>query len=108
MSEEEPPISYRVLKPGARVVTSDGEEIGKVREVLDNQDEDIFDGLVIEGRHGRRFVDAPEVARITESTVTLTLDSQAAASLPENDPAGGPEFSANPKSGRFRRAWRRR
>ena len=108
MSEEEPPISYRVLKPGARVVTSDGEEIGKVREVLDNQDEDIFDGLVIEGRHGRRFGDAPEVARITESTVTLTLDSQAAASLPENDPAGGPEFSANTKSGRFRRAWRRR
>ena len=108
MSDEEPPISYRVLQPGARVVTSDGEEIGKVREVLDNQDEDIFDGLVIEGRNGQRFVDAPEVARMTESTVTLTLDSAAAASLPERDPAGGPEFSANTKGGRFRRAWRKR
>lgn len=107
MSEEEP-ISYRLLKPGARVVTSDGVEIGKVREVLDNLDEDIFDGLVIEHHNRRRFVDAPEVGRITASTVTLTIDSARAESLPERDPAGAPEYSANTGKGRFGRAWRRR
>ena len=32
---------------------------------------------------GRRFVDAPEVARITLRQVTLTIDAAEAASLPE-------------------------
>ena len=53
--------------------SSDGEEIGKVVEVLDNYRENIFDGLVIETAKGPRFVDAPEVARIAERAVTLTF-----------------------------------
>lgn len=108
MSEEEPAVSYRVLEPGTRVVASDGVALGTVAEVLENRLEDIFDGLVIDTPGGRRFVDAPEVARITASTVTLAIDGGQAARLPERDPAGGPEFSANTRGGRFRRPWRRR
>lgn len=108
MSDDEPAISYRVLEPGTRVVTSDGVELGTVAEVLENRLEDIFDGLVVDTPAGRRFVDAPEVARITASVVTLTIDGTQAAGLPERDPAGGPEFSANTSAGRFRRPWRRR
>ncbi len=108
MSDPDTAISYRVLEPGTRVVTSDGHDVGTVAEVLENTMEDIFDGLVVDTPAGRRFVDAPEVARITAAVVTLTIDSAEAARLPERDPAGGPEFSANTKSGRFRRAWRRR
>ena len=111
MSDEEPPISYRVLQPGARVVTSDGEEIGKVREVLDNQDEDIFDGLVIEGRHGQRFVDAPEVARIAERRVTLAIPAERASTLGPPEP-GTPVYHADVGAGRLRRlfggGWRRK
>lgn len=108
MSDDPPAISYRVLERGTRVVTSDGVDLGRVAEVLDNRAEDIFDGLVVDTPQGRRFVDAPEVARITEQVVTLTIDSASAAALPERDPAGAPEYSANRRGGRFGRAWRRR
>jgi len=108
VNDEEPAVSYRVLEPGTRVVTSDGVDLGRVAEVLENRMEDIFDGLVVETPDGRRFVDAPEVARITASVVSLTIDSSQASRLPERDRAGGPEFSANTRGGRFRRAWRRR
>ena len=37
--------------------------------------------------HGRRFVDAPEVARIAERWVTLTITAREAQQLPE--PGGG-------------------
>ncbi len=60
---------------------SDGGEVGRVRRVLDNVRENIFDGIVIETRAGRRFVDAPEVARIAERAVTLTITEEQVESL---------------------------
>ena len=68
-------ISYKVLERGTPVVDRDGAEVGTVREVLENQAEHIFDGLVLDTPGGQRFVDAPEVARIAERRVTLTLDA---------------------------------
>ena len=59
-----------------------GVVIGKVHRVLDNAREHIFDGIEIATPGGRRFVDAPEVARITEQRVTLTIDAAEAANLP--------------------------
>jgi sporulation protein YlmC with PRC-barrel domain len=105
--DDGPAISYKLLARGTRVVTSDGAEIGTVAEVLDNARENIFDGIVVRTPSGTRFVDAPEVGRITERTVTLTIDAVQAGELPERDPkGGGGEFRANPKS-RFS-PWRRR
>ena len=83
-------ISYKVLERGTPVVDRDGAEVGTVREVLENQAEHIFDGLVLDTPGGQRFVDAPEVARIAERRVTLTLDAAQAAALPERDSAGAP------------------
>jgi sporulation protein YlmC with PRC-barrel domain len=104
-------ISYKVLERGTPVVTSDGSEIGSVREVLENVAEHIFDGLVIQTPGGERFVDAPEIARIAERRVTLTLDAEGAASLPERDPKGAPTFRANARGGRMSRlfggGWKR-
>src|SRR4051794_35642247 len=95
-------ISYKLLKRGVPVVTSDGVEVGTVDRVLDNEREQIFDGIVM--RAGRRelFVDAPEVARVAERRVTLSIDAAAAAQLPEHEP-GAPEFQANPRVGRLSR-----
>ena len=77
-------VHYTALELGTPVVSSDGEEVGKVLEVLDNLPEHIFDGLVIETVGGeRRFVDAPEVARTAERAVTLTIS---AAQVAELDP----------------------
>ena len=71
--------------------SSDGEQVGKVAEVLDNYREHIFDGLVIQTTGGeRRFVDAPEVARTAERAVTLTITAAECAELPPPPKQGPP------------------
>lgn len=74
-------ISYKLLQRGTVVRTSDGQELGTVDEVLDNVKENIFDGIVVNTPQGLRFVDAPEVGRIAERAVTLTIDAYEAAQL---------------------------
>jgi hypothetical protein len=104
-------ISYKVLRRGTPVWTADGTELGRVRAVLENEREHIFDGIVLRTPEGERFVDAPEVGRITEASVTLTIDSAEASTLPAYQ-RGAPEFSANPRAGRLGRllggGWKRR
>lgn len=92
-------ISYKVLTAGVPVVSADGERLGVVVEALDNAREQIFDGIVFDGPSGRRFVDAPEVARIAERAVTLTLTAAEAAHLPARDDKGGAEFEAKAPRG---------
>lgn len=83
-------MDYTALERGAPVFSSDGQEVGKVVEVLDNSREHIFDGLVIETVGGeRRFVDAPEVQRTAERAVTLNITAAECANLPP-PPSQGP------------------
>jgi hypothetical protein len=104
-------ISYKLLERGTAVQASDGASVGKVERVLENPREHIFDGIVISTPGGLRFVDAPEVGRIAERLVTLSIDADEAARLPEPDP-GAPEYKANTASGRLSRmfggAWRKK
>lgn len=76
-------ISYKALPRGTHVRDSEGADVGKVRRVLDNARENIFDGIVVETPHGMRFVDAPEVAHIAERAVTLNITAEEVAALPE-------------------------
>ncbi len=108
--DEGHPISFRILARGTAVWSSDDQEIGTVEGVLATDREDIFDGIVIRTTGGRRFVDAPEVRRIAERRVTLSITSAEAEQLPE--PERGPkEYRANPGAGRLARlfggGWRR-
>jgi hypothetical protein len=80
--DDGPQIGYKLLPRGTPVHSSDGVEVGKVHKVLDNAREHIFDGIIITTSDGQRFVDAPEVARITERRVTLTIDAADAKQLP--------------------------
>jgi hypothetical protein len=85
------PTSYLELPEGVAVLTSDGAEIGKVAHVLADADADIFDGLVIDTRHGpggHRFADATQVAGLYTGGAVLALDAAAAERLPE--PAENP------------------
>ena len=82
MDDDGHAISYKVLRRGTPVRTADGVQLGTVRRVLDNARENIFDGIVVDTRDGQRFVDAPEVARVAERGVTLTIDAAEAAQLP--------------------------
>ena len=82
MDDDDHQVSYQALPRGVPVHASDGTQVGKVHRVLDNKREHIFDGIVIDTGRDRRFVDAPEVARITLRRVTLTIDAAEAAELP--------------------------
>ena len=55
--------------------------------MLDNAREHIFDGIVIDTDKGRRFVDAPEVDRIFERAVVLSITAAEAEALPEQPSA---------------------
>jgi hypothetical protein len=78
--------------------------VGTVHEVLDNTREHIFDGIVVSTPDGRRFVDAPEVGRITDQRVTLTIDSAAVSALPAPDaPTGPPAAGGESLVGRWRK-----
>lgn len=87
MEDDGHAIGYKVLARGTPVRTADGVVIGTVRRVQDNAREHIFDGIVIDTDDGRRFVDAPEVARIFERAVVLTISAAQAGELPEPDSA---------------------
>jgi hypothetical protein len=108
--DEGHPISFRLLARGTPVWSSDDREVGTVDSVLATDREDIFDGIVIRTGNDRRFVDAPEVARIAERRVTLSITHAEAEQLPEPT-RGAPQFKANPAAGRWSRffggGWRR-
>ena len=110
------PISYEVLEKGTSVISRDGREVGKVEHVLAAEEEDIFDGIVIDARlgpGGHRFADAEQVDSINERAVILTLDAEACQRLPE--PSANPAvMQADPSWGdtvdermleKLRRAW---
>ncbi len=96
-------IGYKVLKRGTPVRSSDGVQVGTVRRVQDNAREHIFDGIVIDTPEGTRFVDAPEVARIFERAVVLTITAEQARALPEQGSAVATRMSS---AGPVRRAKR--
>src|SRR4051794_35925148 len=103
--EDDHQIGYQALPRGVPVQTSDGAQIGTVHRVLDNAREHIFDGIVIDTPDGRRFVDAPEVARITPRRVTLTIDAGDAAELPAHT---GKLGAMQTRAQRAGRRWKRR
>jgi hypothetical protein len=105
IEEDEHQIGYKALPRGVPVHTSDGVQLGTVHRVLDNEREHIFDGIVVTTKDGRRFVDAPEVARITVSRVTLTIDAEAAKDLPEHRGLRG---ALETRAKRTGRRWKRR
>jgi hypothetical protein len=95
-------VHYTAVGRGTPVYDSEEVEVGKVREVLDNYREHIFDGLVIETAHGDlRFVDAPEVRRTAERGVTLTITAAEVDQLPP--PESGPSLFRPRAGGRLSR-----
>ena len=105
------PIAYTALQPGTHIFASDDVELGTVERVIENKKEHIFDGIVMRTGGGLRWVDAPEVARIAERRVTLTIDAAAASTELTDYAPGPPEYRANMRGGRLSRffggGWKR-
>jgi hypothetical protein len=89
VNAEEPaaePSSYLTLEAGTKVLSSDGEQIGEVAHVLAVEEDDIFDGIVVDASWlpgGHVFADAAQVQEIRTGAVTLKLDAEACRSLPQ-------------------------
>ena len=112
MSDYGDPIAYTALQPGTAIVSSDEVELGTVERVTENKKENIFDGIVMRADRGFLWVDAPEVARIAERRVTLTIDAATAATVLTDYAPGAPEYRANVRGGRLSRffggGWKKR
>ena len=66
------PASYFTLATGTPVCDRFGQSVGEVKKVLIAWGE-YFDGVIVTTRDGDRFVDAPEVRRITGERVELSV-----------------------------------
>jgi uncharacterized protein YrrD len=88
------PISYLALEKGTPVVTQSGTSLGTVEHVLQDSALDFFDGIVVETKKGRRFVDSGQIGSITRTSVQTTVSDDEAETLPE--PNGNGVFEADP------------
>jgi hypothetical protein len=80
--ESETVISWRAVGAHAKVIASDGVEVGHVTEVAALAEEDIFHGVVfVHHLLGHHFLaPASDIDRITERAVYLKSTSKAAES----------------------------
>jgi hypothetical protein len=77
------PVSWMLVEPGWKVVSSDDHGIGRVDEVVGDMNADIFTGIkVLTGLLGKpKYVPSEQVAEITEGCVALTLSEDDAQML---------------------------
>ncbi|MDX6439336.1 MAG: hypothetical protein QOF45_1919 [Gaiellaceae bacterium] len=67
MSDEPDPVAWLLIEPGWKVVDANGEKVGKVDEVLGDEQTDIFHGLIVSGEE----IDADRIAEIREGKIRL-------------------------------------
>jgi hypothetical protein len=69
------PVSWYVIESGWAVLDSSGEDVGKVAEVLGDEDHDIFDGLAVATGllASPRYVASEHVETILEGEIHLDL-----------------------------------
>jgi hypothetical protein len=80
--DESPPSSYLLLAKDTPVFGSDGGVAGKVKEVLCDPGDDIFDGLVLATSLGDRYLQADQVTAIHERGVDVAIPAAQALQLP--------------------------
>jgi Helix-hairpin-helix motif len=79
--DEGPPSSYLLLAKDTPVFGSDGGVAGRVREVLCDPGNDIFDGLVLATQLGDRYISADQVSAIHERGVDVAIPATEALKL---------------------------
>lgn len=88
------PISYLALKKDTPVLSVDGDQIGEVERVLDDQSLDLFDGITVKTSEGLRFADADAITEITDKYVQTTATSAADLPTPHAAPVYRPNEDA--------------
>jgi uncharacterized protein YrrD len=82
------PVSWLMIEPGWTVVAADGSEIGRVEEVVADEETDIFNGLAVStGVLAKpKYVPAERVSGITEGEVRLDLAADGIGELDDHEP----------------------
>lgn len=91
------PVAWTVVERGWTVAASDGNEVGKVDQVLGDPEADIFDGLAVgTGTVLDRplYVPSEKVGEIEEGTVHLGIDSEEYKRLEPYEPPPSERFLA--------------
>lgn len=83
VAAEETHIAWTALDRGHPVRGSDGEQVGKVAQVVADEQKDIFSGITFRSHlfDAERFAPADLVGAITSESVHLTIPSSAAEGL---------------------------
>jgi hypothetical protein len=81
------PIAWTAITQHEEVVASDGGKLGTVADVLGTGETGIFHGLAVHTHLFQHPVEVPAdtVDSITESRITLKIDSEAFKALPKYD-----------------------
>lgn len=81
----EPEVSWKSIEKGARVHSSDNQELGKVVEIAGDTDADIFSGLVVSLSRlsSNRFLPSERVMAIWPDRVETSVANDEVESLAE-------------------------
>ena len=92
------PVAWKVVEPGWAVLASDGNQVGKVDQIIGDPEADIFDGLSVGAGNildKPTYVPSEQVGPIEEGTVHLTIDADAFGRLsPYDEPPQGEHWLA--------------
>jgi uncharacterized protein YrrD len=79
------PSSWLVVEPGWEILTTDGERVGAVHELLGDHNADIFDGLAVNTGALKKptYVPAERVQMIVEGRIVLDMSKDEFDTLPE-------------------------
>lgn len=71
------PIAWLALEAGTPIVSSDGEQVGKVSEVIADREKDIFSGITFKPGllDSAVFLPADKIGELTGSEVQITLSA---------------------------------
>jgi uncharacterized protein YrrD len=83
MPPDDAPIAWTALRRGHPVRAADGQQIGKIAQVIADEQKDIFSGITFRSRplETERFAPAAVIRSITSESVELAIASSEASSL---------------------------
>ncbi len=95
MTDDSTTVSWKVVEPKWKVISSDGVEVGEVYLTVGDENADIFDGLAITHHGGPallhsytdrpRYVSADQVASIQPGVVRLSITEADCRHLPVHE-----------------------
>ena len=84
MFDEETAVAWKAVPTDAVVVAGDGTELGTVEEILGDEEEDIFHGIVLKRAEDGEPVEVPagRITKMTMEHVVTDLTQDEAKALP--------------------------